>query len=346
MTGRTDTGTGVAAGAAEGGSGGPRRLGRRAASAALARNARLIALAAAAFLLTLALMLRSYVADELEKIPARTELIMRLTDDSAAYLDTGTWEVVRGVPVERRTEVSGTFAPGNADWTTWRMSTSVSSRDTPLAHSDRRVVVDRETGTAVNCCGEHVDGDKAVRQAGLVLHWPAGGTWEEYPFYDADIRAAPPMVFDGADTVGGLFVRRYVQTVDTTQVPDSARPVPARALGRGRPGTVQANRWLELERTLWVEPVTGRVVNAREVRRETLRPENGDGERLLLNADLRMAEELVAGEVRLAEQQRTLLQAVRSWLPIGLGAAGGALSVFALARELRDRRARAEDRLR
>ncbi|MFD0776969.1 porin PorA family protein, partial [Streptomonospora algeriensis] len=201
----------------------PRRRANRLASAALARNARLLALAAAVFLLTSALLLRSYVADELEKIPARIELTMRLTDDSAAYLDGGTWEVVRDVPVERLTEVSGSFAPGSTDWTTWQMSTAVSSRGTPLAHSERRVVVDRETGTAANCCGEYVDGDRRVRQAGLVLQWPAGGSWDEYPFYDADIRAAPPMVFDGNATVGGLFARRYVQTVEAAQVPGSAR---------------------------------------------------------------------------------------------------------------------------
>ncbi|GAA4892947.1 DUF3068 domain-containing protein [Streptomonospora salina] len=322
----------------------PRRPGSRAVSAALARNGRLIALATAVFLITSALMLRFYVAGELEKIPARAELTMRLTDDSAAYLDTGAWDEVRGAPVERLTEISGDYAPGNSDWTAWRMSTEVSSGGTPLAYRERRVVVDRATGTAVNCCGEHVGGDREVRQAGLVLRWPAGGTWDEYPFYDADLRAAPPMVFDGGATVGGLFVRRYVQTVDTAQVPDSARPVPARELGLDRPGTVEAHRWLELERTLWVEPVTGRVVDAREVRHETLRPENGDGERLLLDADLRMAEELSDAKTGAAERRRTLLRAVRSWLPIGLGAAGGASAVWALAGAVRARRAAAQAR--
>ncbi|GAA4948754.1 DUF3068 domain-containing protein [Streptomonospora halophila] len=316
---------------------GVRGRGRR-VSAVLARNARPVAVAAAAFLLTVALMLRFYVAGELERIPARIDLTMRLADDSAAYLDTGTWETVRGAEVERTTRVEGGFAPGNPDWTTWSMSTSTAARGTTLSHGDRRVIVDRDTGTAVNCCGEHVDGDRAVRQAGLVLLWPAGGGWKEYPFYDADIRAAPPMILDGRDRVGGLAVRRYVQRFDATQLPDSSSPVPARALGLEEPGTVQANRWLELERTYWVEPVTGRVVDAREVRRETLRPENGGGSRVLLDADLRMAEELVEARVREAEELRTLLRAVRTWLPVGLGTAGGLLFLAAAVRELRARR--------
>ncbi|MUL39996.1 DUF3068 domain-containing protein [Streptomonospora sp. PA3] len=309
---------------------GPRR--RQRVYAVLARNARLIALAAAAFLLTSALLLRFYVAGELAEIPARTERTLRLTDDSASYLDTGTWKTVRDVPVVRATEVQGGLAPGNPDWATWHLSTSVTSRGATLAYSDRRVIVDRTTGMAVNCCGEHVDGDRAVRQAGLVLPWPAGGTWQEYPFYDAGIRAAPPMVFDGYGEVAGLRVRRYVQRIDTTQIPDSARPVPARALGADASGTVTANRWLDLERTYWVEPVTGHVVDVREVRRETLRPETGDGRRTLLEADLRLADELVAAEAREAERQRMLLRAARAWLPAGLGAAGVLLLLLTAAR--------------
>ncbi|QBI52786.1 DUF3068 domain-containing protein [Streptomonospora litoralis] len=320
----------------------PREGRRSGASVVLARNGRLIALAAAAFLLTAALMLRFYVAAELAMVPPRMELTMRLTDDSGAYLDTGTWRTVRGAEVQRRTEVHGEFAPGNPEWTTWRMSTEVTSGDETLAHHDRRAVVDRATATAVNCCGEHVDGDRAVRQAGLVLLWPAGGTWNEYPFYDADIRAAPPMVFAGRDTVDGLAVRRYVQRIDATQVPDSARPVPAEALGMDRSGTVSANRWLTLERTYWVEPVTGRVVDAREARRETLRPETGGARRMMLEADLRMTEELVAAKAREARELRTLLLAARTWLPAGLGAAGGVLLLLTAWRVLRARSTPAE----
>ncbi|GAB3454915.1 hypothetical protein GCM10027570_35380 [Streptomonospora sediminis] len=310
----------------------------RAGAAALARSSRLIALAAAAFLLTSALLLRFYVAGELALIPARAELTMELADGSAAYLDTLTWETVRGAHLQQRTDVHGTPAPGNGDWTAWQMSTRVGTGNAVLAHRDRRVVVDRRTATAVNCCGEHVDGDRAIRQAGLVLLWPAGGRWREYPFYDADIRAAPPMVFDGRDTVAGLAVRRYVQRVATTQVPDSARPVPARALGLDRSGTVQANRWLELERTYWVEPVTGRVVDAREERRETLRPENGPGRRMLLDAEFEMTDELVAAKARQAGELGTVLRAARTWLPAGLAAAGGVLLALTAWRGLRARR--------
>jgi hypothetical protein len=304
------------------------------------RDAAVLLLAAGAFLLTLALLLRFYVADRIAVLPATVTTEMRLLDEAADHLDTATWRTVEDAEVVQRTQVRGAVSPGDPDWSVWEVTVDTAG-EAVIGHLDRRVVVDRTTGQAVNCCGEHVDGDRAVRQAGLVLWWPAGATADEYPFYDADIRAAPLMVFDGHDEVGGLPVRRYVQEFAATQIPDSAREVPARTLGRDRPGTVTATRWLELRRTFWVEPVSGRVVDARELRHETLRPETGSGERVLLDADLTMPEDQVAAFTADARAARLVLLTARTWGPVGLGAAAAAAFAFAAAVAARDRRAAA-----
>ncbi|MFC3518084.1 DUF3068 domain-containing protein [Streptomonospora nanhaiensis] len=304
----------------------------------LRRNAALLGLVLGAFLVTSALLLRFYVAGQLALLPAEVDQRVRLVDESGTYLDTGTWRTVADTEVELRTDIRGTPSPGNSGWSTWQMSVDVAAGQDMVSHLDRRVIVDRATGMAVNCCGEHVDGDRAVRQAGLVFQWPAGARWPEYPFYDADLRAAPRMVDEGPDEVGGLAVRRYVQRVEPTQIPDSARPVPASALGLERGGVVEANRWLELERVYWVEPVTGRVVDIAEERHETLRPAaGGGGERTLLDARFTMPQEVVDAHVRQAAERRALLRAARAWLPAGLGAAGVLLLPAAAWRVLRPR---------
>ncbi|MFC3994962.1 DUF3068 domain-containing protein [Nocardiopsis sediminis] len=303
---------------------GRRSAGREAAQRAVRANAAPLLFAAAAFAITLALLLRFHVADRIEVLPAVVSTDVRLADPAASYLDTSTWETVEDTEVVQRTEVHGSVSPGNPDWSTWDVTVDTAG-DTMIGHMDRRVVVHRSTGTAVNCCGEHVDGDRAVRQAGLVLYWPAGGSRDAYPFYDADIRAAPLMEFTGTEQVAGLATRRYEQTVEPTQVPESARSVPARTLGLDRAGTVTATRWVAVHRTYWIEPVSGRLVNAEEERVETLRAETGTGERTLLDASLAMPDDQVSAFVADARAIRLTFLSVRTWAPAALGALGALL---------------------
>ncbi|PSK97162.1 Protein of unknown function (DUF3068) [Murinocardiopsis flavida] len=298
----------------------------------LRRNLAPVLVALGAFLLTLAVLLNTYVYGTLAMLPGDTEAEWRLEDESATYLDTATWRTAKKAAVAQRTEVRGSTAPGNSRWSTWEVSVDTVAADRMIGHMDRRVIVDRSTGLAVNCCGEHVDGDRAVRQAGLVRQWPAGGSAGDHPFYDADLRAAPMMRFDGTENVAGVSARRYVQEVAATQVPGSARAVPAHALGGRGNGTVQATRWLEVTRTLWVEPVTGRVVNAEEQRTETLRAEGGRGrDRVLLDADLAMPDFQVKAAAEQAESHALRLRLTGSWLPMGLGGLGGAVALAGLA---------------
>nr|WP_246421887.1 DUF3068 domain-containing protein [Nocardiopsis mwathae] len=293
-----------------------------------------------AFCVTFALLLRFFIYGQLAVIPADLQLELRLADESAAYLDTSTWKTVKGAEVVRSIGVDGRVSPGNAEWSTWDMSVDTGTSTHVIEHMDRRVIVDRASGTAVNCCGEHVDGDRAVRQAGLALSWPADALDDEYAFYDADIRAAPRMVFDGEENIAGTATRRFVQRIEPTQVPQSAREVPASALGLDRRGTVTATRWVEVERTYWVEPVSGKVVNAEEKRRETLSAESGRGERVLLDADLELQDAQVAAYAEDARSTRLLLTAVRTDLPIALGAVGTVLLLLSLLLTARTRSGR------
>ncbi|MEU3019623.1 DUF3068 domain-containing protein [Nocardiopsis sp. NPDC007018] len=282
--------------------------------------------AAGAFLLTLALLLPLYVHDRVALLPADASLGLRLVDDDASYLDTATWTRVRGADLERDTRVEA--SAHGADWSAWEMTVETASADRVLDYWSRRVIVDRATGRAVNCCGEHVGGDRAVRQAGLVLYWPPGVPEGDHSFYDAEVRAAPAVVFEDDDEVAGLTVRRYAQSLGATQVPDSARDVPAALFDSGAEGTVSAARWIAVERTFWVEPVTGTVVNLEERRTETLRPTNGSGEVELLDADLALAEGQVSGYAEQARVRSLLLRGLERWAPMALGPMG-ALAVLA-----------------
>lgn len=276
--------------------------------------------AAGAFLLTLALLLPLYVHDRVALPPADASFTLRMVDNQASYLDTATWTRVESSELEQLTRVEATAHGG--DWSAWEMTVNTSASDRVVDHWSRRVIVNRETGRAVNCCGEHVNGDRAVRQAGLVFYWPPGVSEGGHTFYDAEVRSAPSVEFEDDDEVAGVSVRRYNQSVEATQVPESARDVPAALFDPGDEGTVRATRWLTAERTFWVEPVTGMVVNMEERRSETLRPQNGSGEVALLDAELALADGQVSGYAEQARARSLLLRGLDLWAPWTLGPVG------------------------
>ncbi|WP_150239051.1 DUF3068 domain-containing protein [Nocardiopsis quinghaiensis] len=302
-----------------------------------APSAGTILVAVGAFLFTLAALLPLYVHDRMALLPAGTEFDIRMADEGAWYLDTSTWSWVEASELTRVTRVEAS-AHGD-DWSAWEMSVDTSVPGRMIDHWSRRVIVDRETGRAVNCCGEHVDGDRAVRQAGLVFLWPPGAGEGDHSFYDAEVRAAPAVEFRGEEEMAGVPVRRYDQTIETTQVPDSARPVPADLFRPGASGTVTATRWIEVSRTFWVEPVSGIVVNAHETRAETLRPRNDSGEVPLLYAELGMVDHQVSAYAEQARVRSVLLSALGSWVPWTLAPLGALAVLAGLVRAWRARNA-------
>ncbi|NYH51667.1 hypothetical protein HNR06_001256 [Nocardiopsis arvandica] len=316
--------------------GGPARhqVGPAAAGRGGAGSPGTVLVAVGAFLLTLAALLPLYVYDRVALLPAAAEFDVRMVDEGAWYLNTSTWSWTEASALTRVTRVDASAHGG--DWSAWEMSVDTSVPERMIDHWSRRVIVDRETGRAVNCCGEHVDGDHAVRQAGLVFFWPPGAGEGDRSFYDAELRAAPAMELQGEEEVAGVPVRRYTQTIETTQVPDSARPVPAGLFRPEASGTVTATRWIEVDRTFWVEPVSGIVVNVHETRSETLRPQNDSGEAPLLHTELAMVDQQVSAYAEQARVRSLLLRSLNSWAPWTL-APLGALAV--LAGLVRSRRA-------
>ncbi|QVQ54297.1 DUF3068 domain-containing protein [Spiractinospora alimapuensis] len=283
--------------------------------AAARRHAAVLLVGLGAFLAALAILLRTYVYAQLALLPGTVTDQVVLEDEAAEYLDTTQWETVEDVSVVRTEEVLAQQSPGNAGWSVWWVQSGTEAEERPVDHVDRRVVVDRADGTAINCCGEHVNGDRAVRQAGLTLYWPPGAAPEDHPYYDADIRAAPAMRYEGVEEIGGIETRRYVQTIEATQLPDSVRSVPAEVLGEDGDGVVDAARWLDLTRTVWVEPESGLPVHREERRREALRGVDGRGEVVLLSADLETPPAQVTANADHARQRATLLRATQSWIP-------------------------------
>ncbi|MFC7327597.1 DUF3068 domain-containing protein [Marinactinospora rubrisoli] len=293
--------------------------------------------AAGAFLVTLALLLRFPVHGQLARLPDGGHLTWRLEAASARYLDTTTWRTREDAELVRRIDAVGAPVPGAADRAAWNVSATTSGPDGTLGHLAWRVTVDRESGETVACCGGHVGGDHSVRPGGLGPWWPPGGGEVERPVFDPDLRTAVPAAPGGADVIAGVPTERYVQTVGPAVVPEPARPVPASLFGSDARGTVGAARWVAAERVYWVEPVTGRVVQMRERRTETLRPVDGEiegdaPERVLLAADFRTPLSDATANATAAGRRADLLTSTRTALPAGLAGIGALLILAGFVR--------------
>ena len=98
----------------------------------------------------------------------------------------------------------------------------------PVQQMTRTFAFDRRTGQLVDCCGASVNGDKSVRQTGLVGYvFPMGTQKQTYQVFDTTLKKTMPFVYSGTTDRGrhpGLRIRRE-RRADADRLGDAARLV-------------------------------------------------------------------------------------------------------------------------
>jgi hypothetical protein len=139
-----------------------------------------------------------------------------------------------------------------------------------LSFSDTGVSLDRRSGEATNCCGDYTStGDlsdptsqKDITHEGLVFKFPFGVEKTTYQWWDADVERAVPIEFQGEDNINGTPVYVFKQTIAPEAL--SAIEAPRSLFEEGAAGNVTATEVYSNTRTLWVEPVTGVLIDGNE----------------------------------------------------------------------------------
>lgn len=175
---------------------------------------------------------------------------------------------VRGIPgVVKDAGVEDT----DAFWqTTVQSQAEVDGQLVDLSYSDTGVSVDRISGEATNCCGDYTSiGDltdptaqKPMTHSGQVFKFPFGVQKTTYQWWDADLEQAVPIEFQGEEKIEGTTVYVFKQTIAPT--PLATLEAPASLFQEGAEGNVTATEVYANTRTLYVEPVTGVVIEGRE----------------------------------------------------------------------------------
>ena len=326
---------------------------------------RLVALAVmglGAALLTAALLLTTYTAGKIEKIPLNIDKTL-VSGGTGTALDPASlsatrFVIDRDVPVVSQQAIT-VETPANAQVVTFQVGTSVRRTDRQqdsgllLAMVDT-VTVDRRTAEAVSD-DERPGGsvqrprtfedDKpstniALPHEGLTYRFPFNTEKKSYPFFDAIAQKPFDANYDGEDDVNGLSTYRFTQNVGYDADGKLVDPikyaslydrnedgeVTARAELWGLPGDpyepITMTRFYAAQRTFWVDPVTGVIVKAEEHANHYYARDPLQPEMALADYKVTSTEQTVESQVATARDERDRVALWSRIQPISFAAAG------------------------
>ena len=326
---------------------------------------RLVALAVmglGAALLTAALLLTTYTAGKIEKIPLNIDKTL-VSGGTGTALDPASlsatrFVIDRDVPVVSQQAIT-VETPANAQVVTFQVGTSVRRTDRQqdsgllLAMVDT-VTVDRRTAEAVSDDerpGGSVQKPRtfeddmpstniALPHEGLTYRFPFNTEKKSYPFFDAIAQKPFDANYDGEDDVNGLSTYRFTQNVGYDADGKLVDPikyaslydrnedgeVTARAELWGLPGDpyepITMTRFYAAQRTFWVDPVTGVIVRSEEHANHYYARDPLLPEMALADYKVTSTEQTVESQVAMARDERDRVALWSRILPISFAAAG------------------------
>lgn len=330
--------------------------------ASMLRLAALTIMSLGAALLTAAVLLTTYTAGKIAKIPLDIDTTL-ISSGTGAALDPASLSATRfvvdqNVPLVSQKAVT-VETPANAQVVTFQMGASVRRTDRQqdngllLALVDT-VTLDRHTAEAVSDSERPggsvqkprtIEDDRpsttiALPHEGLAFRFPFATEKRSYPFFDPIAQKPFDANYDGEDDVNGLTTYRFTQNVGYDADGKLVEPiryaslydknedgeVTARAELWGLPGDpyepVTMTRYYAAQRTFWVDPVSGTVVKATERANHYYAREALRPEMALADYTVTFTEETIESQVASARNERDRLALWSRVLPISLGAAG------------------------
>lgn len=207
----------------------------------------------------------------------------------------------------------------------WDVYSSTARKDNgdKISESTTEIALDRVTGAPVDWSGAWVnDGTKTnTRFRGQIYKFPFHTEKKDYAYWDGELGgSAPPAKFEAVDSIGGVEVYRFKQTIDwyKTTTDDDTRSFLVSTFAKT---ATTGDVYYRNTRTFWVEPVTGQFLNLREQRQQELRDDAG-GVTKLLDADFSYTQATIDNSVKTAKENRNLIRIVSVYAPIALGVLG------------------------
>ena len=287
-----------------------------------------------AFLLVAGLLLKFYAYPRVAVAPVDQNSVTNLQATGAEIFDTSTLKPLStDLAVQSRTvgDVKASEDRGD-NVRVWVNSTTIKSDDGQVrSQSTQRTAFDATSAEAVNCCGafeEDTAGQRdPVKRKGLVFKWPFGVEKKTYDVWDDTLLDTMKAKFVGQETMQGLKVYRFQGSIDRTSVGD--REVPAAVVGGTGTGNVTAQSMYSADKTWWIEPVTGAIVD-QSIKTDSTLAVDGEDKLTTTKADLRYTKATVDGNVKDFSDKAGQLRLVGTTLPLLTGILGLLLMAAAL----------------
>jgi len=279
------------------------------------------------FLVVLAPLFHFYVAPHAAVAPLtcssgplcdRGVLLSPSSGVATTLFDAGSLKVLTNVPVSSQRRVKGdvSASTGANDRTVYDESlTTVRSQDQSLVDSTTaRIAFDGHSSQMIDCCHSNTDGTP-IKDFSGIMPWkfPFDTQKKTYQYFDTVLAKALPMKYVSTQTVDGVQTYKFVQVIPPTQF--ATLEVPGSLVGSTQP-SVTAPRFYANVRTVWVEPVTGVIVDGREQIKQTLRDASGADKLVLIDVDLRFTAGNVKESAHLASQGKNKLTLVSTTVPL------------------------------
>jgi hypothetical protein len=313
-----------------------------------------------AALLIAALLLATYTADKIAKIPLDIDATL-VSDGTGAALDLSSLSgehivVDDDVPLVSQQQVS-VESPANADVVTLQAGTSVRRTDAQkdtgllLAIVDT-VTLNRSTAMPLSDASHGAiqkprsfDDDSpptniALPHDGLSYRFPFHTKKESYQYFDAIAQQAFDANYDGEDDVNGLATYQFTQNVGYDADGALAEPVKYPSLlANDEDGEITASaamwnvegdpaeeitmtRYYAAQRTFWVDPVSGTIVKAKLHANHYFARDPLQPEMTLVDYTVTSDEDTVEAQVNAARNERDRVALWSRILPITFTATG------------------------
>ncbi|GAB3658587.1 DUF3068 domain-containing protein [Actinocorallia lasiicapitis] len=291
-----------------------------------------------AFFVTLAPLMRFYVADGVVRAPLDFYEQITLRDEHASYLNRINGRIEDDTPLDASLTIRGDVKSGGKETAVWQAFLRVSAGSDDLAFYDYQMAFDRKSALLINGHkNTWIEGDTKVPQSGYGLMWPVGNVQKRsYELYDVFTRRTWPARYNGTETINGVQTYRFVQIVEDTKVGRVTTPQWPAAVGLPKTHpNVKVDRWHQATNTFWVDPRTGMPVKERFSVNETMQTRDRKNTGTFLTTALEFSEDDVKTLAERSDHYAQRIELVRTVLPgvflvVGLLmlAAGGVISLY------------------
>lgn len=199
-----------------------------------------------------------------------------------------------------------------------------------------RIAFNRTTSELTNCCGVNIDGEQANFTGIAPLKFPFNTEQKDYDWYDTGQGKTVPAKFEGVENREGVELYKFSQKIEPHEVGEL--DVPGSLVGSTE-ASVKAKRFSETETVIWVEPITGQIVDGAQKQHQYLAGADGTTEALtIIQAEFKGEPAEAVETITSAGKTAGLLKTLSSTVPLVAGLLGviGLILGFFLATRPKD----------